>query len=77
MLQKSQPLSSKQAPLKEWILIAKNESNWKAHIESYFESCHKIESEDEDSLSYDSDKEDDDDIPYPRSEEDVAQEDKI
>ena len=77
LLQKTQPLSSKQAPLKEWLPIAKDESNWKAHIESYFETCHEIESEDEESLSYKSDNEDEDVFPTPRCEEDAVQADKI
>jgi hypothetical protein len=48
LLQKSQSLSSRQAPQKEWIPIAKDESLWKSKIDAYFEACHTIESDDED-----------------------------
>jgi hypothetical protein len=40
MLQKSNPLSSKQGLLKEWIPIATDEADWKSHKDAYFESCH-------------------------------------
>ncbi len=39
--------------------------------------CREIESEDEESLSYESNKEDEDDFPTPRCEEDAVQADKI
>ncbi len=48
MLKKSNSLSSKQAPLKEWIPLAKDETKWKMYIDAYFESCCTVKSEDED-----------------------------
>jgi hypothetical protein len=42
VFQKFNPLSSKQAPLKEW-----DEVDWKLHIDAYFESCQTIEKDDE------------------------------
>ncbi len=47
ILQESNPLSSNQALLKEWVPIAKDETDWKAHIEAYFEACRTIEKDEE------------------------------
>ena len=37
------PLLNKQAPLKEWLPLAKNESNWLEYIDAYFKSCRNID----------------------------------
>lgn len=40
---------SSNAPLKEWLPLAKNKKSWQDYIDEYFESCRRIdESEDED-----------------------------
>ena len=42
---------NKQGLLREWIPIAKDEVNWKQHIENYFECCkntdYQVESDEE------------------------------
>jgi len=38
----NKPLSNKQAPLKEWLPIAIDESNWIQCIDDYFNSCRNI-----------------------------------
>jgi hypothetical protein len=58
LLSECQPLSSRQAPLKEWLPIAKDESLWKSKIDLYFETCRTIESDDEDENSSCSDNDD-------------------
>jgi hypothetical protein len=58
LLRECQPLSSRQAPLKEWLPIAKEESLWKSKIDVYFEACRTIESDDEDENSTCSDNDD-------------------
>ncbi len=47
LLKKSKPFATKQAPLKEWIPLAKDETNWKAHINAYFEACQTTKEDDE------------------------------
>ena len=39
-------LSSKQAPLREWIKQAKDETNWLTYIDNYFETCRNIDFQD-------------------------------
>ena len=39
-------LSSKQAPLREWIKLAKDETSWLTYIDNYFETCRNIDFED-------------------------------
>ena len=43
ILPPDKPLSNKQAPLKEWLPLAKNESNWLEYIDTYFRSCRNID----------------------------------
>ena len=43
ILPPDKPLSNKQAPLKEWLPLAKNESNWLEYIDAYFRSCRNID----------------------------------
>jgi hypothetical protein len=38
----NKPLSNKQAPLKEWLPLAVDESNWMQRIDDYFNSCRNI-----------------------------------
>ena len=38
----NKPLSNKQAPLKEWLPLAVDESNWMQCIDDYFNSCRNI-----------------------------------
>jgi hypothetical protein len=40
-------LSSKNAPLREWLPLAKEESNWQAYIDNYFEMCRKTDPQEE------------------------------
>jgi hypothetical protein len=58
LLRECQPLSSRQASLKEWLPIAKDESLWKSKIDVNFEACHTIETDDEDENSAYSDSND-------------------
>ncbi len=53
LLKKSKPLSSKQAPLKEWILLAKDKADWKSYIDTYFESCRNIDDWEDDEEAQD------------------------
>ena len=39
-------LSNKQALLREWIPLAKDENNWLTYIDAYFESCRSMDHED-------------------------------
>ncbi len=41
------PLSTKSAPLKEWLPLSKDENNWQTYIDNYFEICHKYDSQSE------------------------------
>jgi hypothetical protein len=41
-------LSNKQALLREWIPLAKDENNWLTYIDAYFESCRSTDYEDPD-----------------------------
>jgi hypothetical protein len=66
LLKKSKPLSSIQAPLKEWILLTKDEADWKSHIDTYFESCRNIKDEAEDNNNSDwEDNEEAQGVLYP------------
>jgi hypothetical protein len=40
-------LSSKNAPLKEWLPVAKCEKNWQFYIDQYFESCKNLDENDD------------------------------
>ncbi len=42
-------LSSKNAPLKEWLPVAKSEKNWQFYIDQYFEACKKMDESDDES----------------------------
>ena len=37
---------SKQAPLREWIPLARDKNTWLSFIENYFESCRNTDYED-------------------------------
>ncbi len=43
ILPSDQALSNKNAPLKEWLPIAKNEKSWQHYIDEYFDSCQKVD----------------------------------
>ncbi len=47
ILPKQCPLSSNQAPLKDWIPLAGDAINWQSYIDDYFESCHFVDPEDD------------------------------
>jgi hypothetical protein len=68
LLKKSKPLSSKQAPLKEWIPLAKDEANWKFYLDAYFEACCNIEEEEDNNSDWEEDEEAQD-IPHPMNRE--------
>ncbi len=55
--------------LKEGIPLAKEETNWKAHIDAYFEACWMIEEDDEYETDYENDKEEEDESLNGMSEE--------
>ncbi len=40
-------LSSKNAPLKEWLPVAKCEKNWQFYIDQYFKSCKNVDESDD------------------------------
>jgi hypothetical protein len=42
-------LSNSQAPLRDWIPLARNPVNWQKCIDDYFESCHFIDPNDDES----------------------------
>jgi hypothetical protein len=44
-------LSNGNAPLKEWLPLAKNEKNWQQYIDIYFDSCRKIDESDDESVN--------------------------
>ena len=46
ILAPEKPLSSKQAPLCEWIHLAKDEVSWLLYIDHYFETCRNTDFED-------------------------------
>ena len=46
ILAPEKPLSSKQAPLCEWIHLAKDEASWLSYIDHYFETCRNTDFED-------------------------------
>ncbi len=48
ILPKNCPLSNNQAPLKEWIPLARNATNWQSYIDNYFESCRFVDPDDDD-----------------------------
>jgi hypothetical protein len=52
ILPKQCPLSNNQAPLKEWMPLARDTTNWQSYIDNYFESCRFADPEDD--LSTDS-----------------------
>jgi hypothetical protein len=52
-------LSSKQAPLREWIKLAKDETYWLTYIDNYFETCRNIDFEDISNDTPENDKESD------------------
>ena len=52
ILPKQHPLSNNQAPLKEWMLLARDATNRQNYIDNYLESCHFVDPEDD--LSTDS-----------------------
>ncbi len=41
-------LSNNSAPLKDWLPIAKDEANWQPYIDEYFNSCRKINEDEND-----------------------------
>jgi hypothetical protein len=43
ILPSDKSLTSKTAPLREWLPLAKDESNWQGYIDSYFEMCRKTD----------------------------------
>ncbi len=52
ILPKQCPPSNNQAPLKEWMPLARDAINWQSYIDDYFESCRFVDPEDD--LSTDS-----------------------
>jgi hypothetical protein len=51
ILPEDQPLSNSQAPLKDWLPLAKTPEIWQKCIDNYFESCCFIDPEDDCSVS--------------------------
>jgi hypothetical protein len=49
-------LSSRNAPLKEWLPVAKIEKNWQYYIDQYFESCKRTDESDDESVEADEDE---------------------
>jgi hypothetical protein len=47
ILPSSLALSNRNAPLKEWLPVAKIEKNWQYYIDQYFDSCKKIDESDD------------------------------
>jgi hypothetical protein len=43
-------LSNDNAPLKEWLPLAKDETSWHRYIDEYFDSCRKVEECDDGSV---------------------------
>ncbi len=41
----TQTLSNKSAPLKQWLPLAKEKSNWQTYIDNYFKICRKTDSQ--------------------------------
>jgi hypothetical protein len=39
ILPEHQPLCNDQAPLRDWLHLAKEPITWQKHIDNYFESC--------------------------------------
>ena len=52
-------LSNKQALLREWIPLAKDQTNWQTYIDSYFEACRNIDYEEPDNNNSDTPTEND------------------
>jgi hypothetical protein len=49
-------LSSKSAPLREWLPLAKEENNWQSYIDNYFEMCRKYDPREESASDNDEDE---------------------